>query len=184
MSSIRLSLKRKETASFDLNNLPVAEEKKAKKAKKEAKKKPVATSQRNLQFDLFAHLSYMASVSTAGVTRAELFEFASELPYASSRYFRDIHMLARKLNIDYAEACTMVSERTKNGEMSSLLLRMAGSLASGEDETEFFQREAQVIGEVRPQEEGLKLSTDNGLEEMPSFARDELARYLDEAPGT
>lgn len=146
MSSIRLSLRRKETESFDPHALPGVNKKtKEKKAKKKAK--PVASSQRNLHFDLFAHLSYMAAVSTAGVNRAALFEYASELPYASSRYFRDIHMLARKLNIDYAEACTMVSERTKNGVMRSLLLRMAGSLASGENEGEFLRREAEVIGE-------------------------------------
>ena len=41
--------------------------------------------------------------------------------------------------------------------------------------------EAQVIGQVRPQEEGLKLRTAHGVEELPSFPRDELARYLDEA---
>jgi flagellar protein FlaJ len=147
MSSIKLSLKRKGTASFNPKDLTVTRSN-VDEGEKKKPKKPIAVSQRNLQFDLFAHLSYMASIATAGVNRAELFEYASELPYSSSRYFRDIHMLARKLNIDYAEACTMVSERTKNGEMRSLLLRFAGSLASGEDEITFLKRESLVIGEA------------------------------------
>lgn len=142
MSSIRSLLRRKGTGSSDPDSLS------AEKTDGEKKKRKVASSQRNLQFDLFAQLSYMASVATAGVSRSELFEYASELPYASARYFRDIHMLARKLNIDYAEACTMISERTKNDDVRSLLLRMAGSLASGEDEGEFLQREAEVVGEA------------------------------------
>ena len=104
-------------------------------------------SQRNLHFDLFAHLTYMASVATAGVTRSELFEFAAELPYASSRYFREIHILARRMNMDYAEACTVVAGRSNSQEVSALLLRMAGSLSSGEHEVDFLRREAEVIGE-------------------------------------
>jgi flagellar protein FlaJ len=89
----------------------------------------------------------MASVATAGVSRSELFEFAADLPYASSRYFKDIHILARKMNMDYAEACTVVAGRTSSDEVSGLLLRMAGSLSSGEHEIDFLRREAEVIGE-------------------------------------
>ena len=89
----------------------------------------------------------MASVATAGASRSELFEFAAALPYASSRYFREIHILARKLNMDYAEACTVVAGRANNREVTSLLLRMAGSLSSGEHEVDFLRREAEVIGE-------------------------------------
>lgn len=113
-----------------------------------AEAKRIWPSERNLQFDLFAQLSYMSAAATAGISRSQLFEHASKLPYASSRYFREIHVVAQKLNTDYAEACRLVSERTKSQMVRSLLLRMAGSLSSGEEETEFLRREADVIGEA------------------------------------
>jgi flagellar protein FlaJ len=124
--------------------------KKASSKKEATKKKPVKklSSERNLQFDLFAQLSYMASVATAGVSRSELFNFASLLPYSSSAYFRRIHLLAQKVNIDYAEGCRLVAERTKLQDVKSLLLRLAGSLSSGEEETEFLAREAEHVAAV------------------------------------
>ena len=106
------------------------------------------TSKRTLQFDLFAHLSYMAALASAGVTRSSLFEHAAKLPYVSSKYFKNINFLSRKLNIDYAEACRMEADNANSPEVKGLLLRMAGSLASGEDEKEFLRREAEIIGET------------------------------------
>ena len=41
--------------------------------------------------------------------------------------------------------------------------------------------EARVIGRVGAQEEGVTLRNAHGVEPMPSFPRDELARYLDES---
>ena len=136
MNFTKLSLRLRGTASS----------KSSLKGKRPAAKRRTP-SQRNLHFDLFAHLTYMASVATAGVSRSELFEFTAELPYASSRYFREIHILARKMNMDYAEACTVVAGRAKSREVGALLLRMAGSLSSGEHEVDFLRREAEVIGE-------------------------------------
>ena len=105
-------------------------------------------SERTLKFDLFAQLSYMASVATAGVSRSGLFEYAAQVPYSTGAYFHDTHIMARKLNIDYAEACRMKADQTTAQDVRGFLLRMAGSLASGEDEAEFLSREAEVIGEM------------------------------------
>jgi flagellar protein FlaJ len=110
--------------------------------------KKATGSQRNLQFDLFAQLTYMAAVSTAGVSRSQLFDYASNMPYSSSRYFRQVHLLAQKLNIDYAEGCRMVAEKTNMPEVKGFLLRLAGSLGSGETESDFLLREAEAIGET------------------------------------
>ena len=46
--------------------------------KSEKRNKP---NDRNIQFDLFAQLTYMASISTARIPRTELFENACKLPY-------------------------------------------------------------------------------------------------------
>ena len=104
-------------------------------------------NQELLGIDLFSQLSYMSAIATAGVSRAQMFDYASRLPYVSSRYFRDIHLLAQKLNYDYAEACRMVGEKTEEEEVKGLLLRLSGSLSSGEPEEDFLAREAQAMGE-------------------------------------
>ena len=103
--------------------------------------------ERQLHFDMFMHLSYMASIATAKVTRSKLFAEAAQLRLTSTQYFKDIQSLADKLAIDYAEACRMVAERSSNPEMAALLLRIAGSLASGEDEAEFLTREASALAD-------------------------------------
>ncbi|MBI4306244.1 MAG: archaellar assembly protein FlaJ [Chloroflexi bacterium] len=103
--------------------------------------------ERQLHFDMFMHLSYMASLATARVSRGKLFADAAQLNLTSTQYFKDVQSLADKLAIDYAEACRMVAERTNNPEVSSLLLRIAGSLASGEDEADFLTREAAALAD-------------------------------------
>ncbi len=40
--------------------------------------------------DLFAQLTYMAAISEAGVSRSQLFEYGSRLPYTSSVYFKKV----------------------------------------------------------------------------------------------
>lgn len=127
---------------------PKNKESSSKGYKGNKKPKRKLSSTRNVQFDLFAQLSYMSSISTAGVSRAELFNRASLLPYSSSIYFRRVHLLAQKVNIDYAEGCRLVAERAKIPEMKSLLLRLAGSLSSGENEPEFLAREAEHVAAV------------------------------------
>lgn len=103
--------------------------------------------ERQLRFDMFMHLSYMASLATAKVSRNRLFAEAAKLHLSSTVYFRDIQALADKLAIDYAEACRMVAERSSNPDMAALLLRIGGSLNSGEEEAEFLAREAAALGE-------------------------------------
>jgi hypothetical protein len=39
--------------------------------------------------------------------------------------------------------------------------------------------DAGIIGRVVSAEEGLKMHTAGGIEELPQFARDELARFMD-----
>jgi flagellar protein FlaJ len=118
-----------------------------------------------LKGDLYCHLTYMAALSTSNLSRNLLFEYASSLPYTSSKYIRKVHFLAKKLNYDYSEACRIVGNETKEPEPKAILLRMANSFASGEKEADFMDREAQVIGETYGDEyeravESLKKWTD------------------------
>ncbi len=98
--------------------------------------------------DLFTHISYMASLATAKASRDVMFTRAASLNLTSTPYFVEINTLVHRLKYDYAEACRAVADRTKEPEVSALLLRMSGSLSSGEDEGEFLVREAAVMAEL------------------------------------
>lgn len=100
-----------------------------------------------LAMDLYSQVAYMAGVAAAGLPRNKIFEHASRLPYCTSGYFRRVQFMARKLNYNYAEACRVVGEGTKEADPKALLLRMSGSLTSGESEAAFLEREALVMGE-------------------------------------
>ena len=115
---------------------------------RDASEETVKTNERELKFDLFTQISYMASLATAKVSRDVLFTRAASLNLSSTPYFKEINTLVNRLSYDYAEACRAVSERVKDHEVSTLLKRMAGSLNSGEDEGEFLTREAAVLAEL------------------------------------
>lgn len=121
-----------------------ADEQAAQTRQKRAKVKP---DERQLGFDLFMQITYMAALATAKVSRDVLFARAAELRLSSTPYFRDVQTLASRLSVDYGKACQIIAERTKPAAVEQLLLRMAGSLASGEDEAEFLTREAGVLAE-------------------------------------
>jgi flagellar protein FlaJ len=103
---------------------------------------------KQLAFDLFTHISYMASMATAKASRDVMFQYAATLNLSSTAYFLDINTLVNRLKYDYSEACRAVADRTSDHDVSSLLLRMSGSLSSGEDEEEFLTREAAVMSEL------------------------------------
>lgn len=113
-----------------------------------------------LSFDLFYQLAYMSSIAAAGISRSQIFEFASQLPCSSSRYFKEIHLLAKQMRYDYAVACRMVGESTEVEPIKSLLLRLASSLGSGEAEADFLAQEAEV------QAEAFKNEYERGVESL------------------
>ncbi len=101
-----------------------------------------------LSYDLLYQLAYMSSVAAAGIPRSQIFEFASQLPCSSSRYFAEIHNLAKKMRYDYAAACRIVGESTKEEQVKSLLLRLSSSMGSGEAESDFLAQEAKIQAEA------------------------------------
>ena len=101
-----------------------------------------------ISYDLFYQLAYMSSVAAAGIPRSQIFEFAALLPCSSSRYFAEIHLLAKKMRYDYAVACRLVGESSKSEQVKSLLLRLSSSLGSGEPESDFLAQEAKIQAEA------------------------------------
>jgi len=97
-----------------------------------------------VDYDLVAQLTYMSALATANVGREELFQKTAELGYSTSGYFHRVHLVAQRLNYDYARACQIVADATENEVVSSLLLRFSSSLASGESESVFLARETEI----------------------------------------
>jgi flagellar protein FlaJ len=116
-----------------------------------------------LSYDLFYQLAYMSSIAAAGIPRSQIFEFASQLPCTSSRYFAEIHNLAKKMRYDYAVACRIVGESAKEESVKSLLLRLSSSLGSGEPESDFLAQEAQI------QAEAFKNEYERGVESLKKW---------------
>lgn len=97
-----------------------------------------------LEYDLVAQLTYMSALATANVGRENLFQKTAELGYTTSGYFHRVHLVAQRLNYDYARACQIVADSTENEIVRSLLLRFSSSLSSGEPETVFLARETEI----------------------------------------
>jgi len=100
-----------------------------------------------LDLDFFSQLTYMAAISTSGIARGGLFQYASRLPYIAARYFRKADFVARMFNHDYSRACQIIGEKTKETEVKALLLRLSGALSSGEGLPDFLERESEVFSE-------------------------------------
>ena len=113
-------------------------------SKKESEK-PVDTTFSDMDF--YCQLTYMAAISTSGIARSGLFSYASKLPYTSARFFKQVDFVAKAFNHDYAEACNIVGQTTKEPGVKELLLRLSGALSSGEEIADFLEREAQVVSE-------------------------------------
>jgi flagellar protein FlaJ len=131
-----------------------------KRNKKSSSDDKVPTDIDYLSYDLFYQLSYMSSIAAAGIPRSQIFEFASQLQCSSSRYFAEIHLLAKKMRYDYAVACRMVGEATKVESVKSLLLRLSSSMGSGEPESDFLAQEASI------QAEAFKNEYERGVESL------------------
>jgi len=99
------------------------------------------------QFDLLTVLTYLSSVSTANLSREQIFESAANLGYTPSPYFGQVINLVQSLGYDYSHACYVVARRTKDEVIKLFLLRFGNSMASGEPEVVFLSREAGVIME-------------------------------------
>ena len=105
-------------------------------------------SREPLEFDLLSQLTHMSGVATSGMSRAQLFEGTAGLSYSTSKLFRQVHLVAQRLNYDYSRACELVADTVEDENGRNLLLHFATSLSSGEEESHFLLREAALQRET------------------------------------
>lgn len=109
--------------------------------------------ERYIENDILFILTYMASLSTANLSRDKIFEMASEKSeYSPSKYFRIVRDLTQKWHYDYATACELVSEKIRNERLRKLFKRFSNSIAAGEPDEEFLEREWRTYKVVRKDE--------------------------------
>lgn len=92
--------------------------------------------------DLLFSLTYMASISTANLTRDKIFVSISEKrEYCPSIYFNQIRELAQNWHYDYAHACELISEKVANERLRELFNRLSNAISAGEPDNEFLTKE-------------------------------------------
>ncbi len=103
--------------------------------------------------DLLFILTYMASLSTAQLSRDKIFEMAaSKEEYAPSKYFKKVINLTKNWHYDYATACELVAEKVKHDRVKRLFNRLANAIAAGEPDREVLENEWKVFKTVRKDE--------------------------------
>ena len=92
--------------------------------------------------DLLYMLTYMASISTAKISRDEIFKRTSEKKeYIPSKHIDVIRKLTHEWHYDYSTACEMVARNVKDLETKNMLERMGNAIKSGQPDEEFLMGE-------------------------------------------
>lgn len=103
--------------------------------------------------DMLFALTYMASISTANLTRDKIFSSISDKKeYCPSKYFNRIRELAQNWHYDYANACELVSTKVTHDRMRELLNRLSNAIAAGEPDNEFLTKEWKLFKTKRKDE--------------------------------
>jgi flagellar protein FlaJ len=100
-----------------------------------------------LKMDFFCHLTYMAALSTSGISPRGLFHFAAQLPYTTTHYFKRVNVVARAFNHHYSGACRIVGESIEDPDIKAFMLRLSSAISSGEDLPRFLDKEANIASE-------------------------------------
>ncbi len=108
-----------------------------------------ALEKRKMEQDLLFMYTYMAAITTAAVTRPEIFEHTSERSeYVPSRYIAKAHRLVAGWGYSYAEALRAVAERCQNETLQNMLNRYANAIDSGVPDDDFITTELSSIRSI------------------------------------
>lgn len=110
--------------------------------------------------DLLFSLTYMASISTANLTRDKIFSSISEKKeYCPSIYFNKIKELSQNWHYDYARSCELVSEKVTHDRLRELFNRLSNAISAGEPDNEFLVNEWKMFKTKRKDEYERELET-------------------------
>ena len=115
---------------------------------------------KNMGADLLFMSTYMAAITTAGVTRPEIFAYTAERrEYVPTKYVQKVQYYVKRWNYSYVEGLLLVAEKVKNEMLRSVLNRYANSIESGIPDEDFLERELGTIRSVyrNTYEQGLEL---------------------------
>jgi len=116
--------------------------------------------EKRMAADLLFMSTYMAAITTGGVTRPEIFKYTSERSeYVPTRYFGKVEHFVKRWNYSYAEGLKIVAEKAKNPTLKSLMNRYANAIESGVPDEDFLDRELETIRSVyrNTLEQGLEM---------------------------
>jgi flagellar protein FlaJ len=118
------------------------------------------TEEKKMGADLLFMVTYMDSLALSQATRPEIFTYGAERKeYVSSKYIKKVDTFVKRWNYSYAEALSIVAERTKNEILQNLLNRYSNSIDSGVPDEDFLNTELfQIRSVYRSQlEQGFEL---------------------------
>nr|WP_300999044.1 archaellar assembly protein FlaJ [Methanoculleus sp.] len=104
---------------------------------------------RKMEQDLLLMYTYMAAITTAAVTRPEIFQYTSErFEYIPSRYIAKVQRLVAGWGQSYAGGLRAVAERCRNETLRNMLNRYANSIDSGVPDDDFIATELSSIRSI------------------------------------
>ncbi|KGK97979.1 flagellar assembly protein FlaJ [Methanococcoides methylutens] len=110
--------------------------------------------------DMLFSLTYMASISTANVSRDKIFEnISKKTEYCPYIYFEKVKDLSQDWHYDYANACELVSTKVKHIRLQELFNRFSNAIASGEPDIDFLKKEWTLFKTIRKDEFERNLET-------------------------
>jgi len=110
--------------------------------------------------DLLFMSTYMASITTSGVTRPEIFEYtAGRKEFVPAKYMERVQSYVKRWNYSYVEALTIVAEKVQNEMLRSMMNRYANSIESGIPDEDFLNKELGTMRSVyrNTYEQGLEM---------------------------
>jgi len=116
--------------------------------------------EKRIPADLLFMSTYMASITTAGVSRPDIFLYTGKrYEYVPTRYVAKVDYFVKRWNYSYAEALKIVAKKVKNEILQSVFNRYANAMESGVPDEDFLERELATIRSVyrNTVEQGLEM---------------------------
>lgn len=99
--------------------------------------------------DLLFMMTYMSAITTANVTRPEIFAYTSERrEYKATKPIARAQNLVKNWHYQYSDALRIVAEKVRNSMLRSMLNRYANAIDSGVPDDDFLGTELHTIRNV------------------------------------